>query len=321
MDQNTILFTAAAALAVLVLLAAGYGAIWLHMRRKYISFAEETCRSIDVVLNGRSEEEFDVDEDTLLSKVQMKLRRLEEITAAAARKSEARERKVQEIISDLSHQLKTPVANIIMYCDTAMNPVITEEERAKCMAVLKDQVGKLDFLVQAMIRMSRLEQNIISLHPDTVPLRHLLDRALQSIRGKAAGKNISLEILCEEDALLLCDEKWTAEALFNVLDNAVKYSPSGSRVAVRCERLEIYTKIEIKDEGIGISPEHAADVCKRFFREEKAAKTEGIGIGLYLTREILQKENGYLKIGPGERAGTAVSIYLLNAEEFKNASK
>lgn len=321
MDQNTILFTAAAALAVLVLLAAGYGAIWLHMRRKYISFAEETCGSIDAVLNGRSEEEFDVDEDTLLSKVQMKLRRLEEITAAAARKSEAREREVQEIISDLSHQLKTPVANIIMYCDTAMNPVITEEERAKCMAVLKDQVGKLDFLVQAMIRMSRLEQNIISLHPDTVPLRNLLDRALQSIRGKAAEKKISLEMLCDEDVILLCDEKWTAEALFNVLDNAVKYSPSGSRVAVRCERLEIYTKIEIKDEGIGISPEHAADVCKRFFREEKAAKTEGIGIGLYLTREILEKENGYLKIRPGERAGTAVSVYLLNAEEFKNASK
>lgn len=321
MDQNTILFTAAAALAVFVLLAAGYGAIWLHMRRKYISFAEETCRSIDAVLNGRSEEEFDVDEDTLLSKVQMKLRRLEEITAAAARKSEARERKVQEIISDLSHQLKTPVANIIMYCDTAMNPVITEEERAKCMAVLKDQVGKLDFLVQAMIRMSRLEQNIISLHPDTVPLRNLLDRALQSIRGKAAEKKISLEMLCDEDVILLCDEKWTAEALFNVLDNAVKYSLSGSRVAVRCERLEIYTKIEIKDEGIGISPEHAADVCKRFFREEKAAKTEGIGIGLYLTREILEKEKGYLKIRPGERAGTAVSVYLLNAEEFKNASK
>lgn len=121
--------------------------------------------------------------------------------------------------------------------------------------------------------------------------------------------------------ILLCDEKWTAEALFNVLDNAVKYSPSGSRVTVHPERLEIYTKIEIRDEGTGISPEHAADVCKRFFREKKAAKTEGVGIGLYLTREILEKENGYLKISPGEKRGTTVSVYLLNAGEFMNTSK
>ena len=80
--------------------------------------------------------------------------------------------------------------------------------------------------------------------------------------------------------------------------------------------METYTKIGIEDEGIGISPEHAADVCKRFFREKKAAKTEGVGIGLYLTREILEKENGYLKIGPGERTGTTVSVYLLNAENL-----
>ena len=315
MEQRAILFITGSVVAFLFLVLLGVisAGIWLHMRKKYISFAEETCRSIDAVLKGRSAEAFDMDEDTLLSKVQMKLKQLEEITAAASRKSQAREQEVQGIISDLSHQLKTPVANIMMYCDTALNPVITEEERAKCMAVLKDQVGKLDFLVQAMIRMSRLEQNIISLHPEPVSLQHLLDRTLQSVRGKAAGKNISLEILCEEDSLLLCDEKWTAEALFNVLDNAVKYSPSGSRVTVRCERLETYTKIGIEDEGIGISPEHAADVCKRFFREKKAAKTEGVGIGLYLTREILEKENGYLKIGPGERTGTTVSVYLLNA--------
>lgn len=321
MDDRTVFFIMTSVILFFVLLGAASAGIWLHMRRKYISFAEETCRSIDAVLNGKSKEAFDMDRDTLLSKVQMKLKRLEEITAAAARKSEAREQEVQEIISDLSHQLKTPVANIMMYCDTAMNPVITEEEREKCMLILKDQVGKLDFLVQAMIRMSRLEQNVISLHPDVVSLRCLMGRTLQSIRGKAAEKKISLKILCEEDTSLLCDEKWTVEALFNVLDNAIKYSSSGSVVTVNSERFEIYTKIEIKDEGIGISPEHAADVCKRFFREEKAAKTEGVGIGLYLTREILEKENGYLKISAGERKGTTVSIYLLNAGELMNTLK
>ena len=113
--------------------------------------------------------------------------------------------------------------------------------------------------------------------------------------------------------MLWCDEKWTLEALTNVLDNAVKYSPKGRRVQVCSECLEIYTKISISDSGIGILPEHINDVCRRFYREERAAKTEGLGIGLYLTREILDREKGYLKIFSEKNQGTTVALYLLNA--------
>lgn len=312
MEQQELFF---AAVAVFIAILSGTAAgIWLYMRKKYISYTEKVLSSIDDILAGRGTERFDVEEETLLSKVQMKLKKLAEITAAAARKSEEREQEVQGIISDISHQLKTPIANIVMYCDTAMNPKVPEEKRAMCMEILKDQVDKLDFLVQAMIRMSRLEQNIIALHQDKVSLQGLLERAVRSIRARAADKNIRVELICEEDAALYCDEKWTTEALFNVLDNAVKYSPQGSRIAVRTERLEIYTKINITDQGVGISPEHTADVCKRFFREEKVAKTEGVGIGLYLTREILDKEKGYLKIRSEEGSGTTVSVFLVNAD-------
>ncbi len=312
MAEQTIFFITAGA-AILAISGSAAAGIWLHMRRKYISFTEKICKRIDDILEARGTEAFDTEEDTLSSKVEMKLKRLQEITSSAARESEAREAEVQEIISDLSHQLKTPVANIMLYCDTAANPLLAEEKRRKCMEILKQQVSKLDFLVQAMIRMSRLEQNVIALRPGEVSLLRLLERSEQSIRAKAEARGILTDISCREDVRLFCDEKWTAEAILNVLDNAVKYSPPGSRITVRTERLEIYTKIEIADEGPGISPEHVTDVCKRFFREDKAAETEGVGIGLYLTREILEKEKGYLKIYSGKHKGAVIAVYLPNA--------
>lgn len=301
-------------LAFVLLLAAAAAGIWLYMRRKYIAYTEAVCGSIDDLLAGKGTAGFRLDEDTLLSKTQMKLKYLNDITAAAARESERQKLEVQGVVSDISHQLKTPIANVVMYCDTAMNPALSGEERRRCMEVLKGQVAKLDFLVQSMIRMSRLEQNMITLRPEPTDLRQLMEDAAESVAVSAEKKHICMEVDCPEEAVLSCDEKWTLEALFNILDNAVKYSPEGSRIRICSERMEIYTKITVEDEGIGISPEHINDVCRRFFREEKAAKTEGLGIGLYLTREILSRETGYLKIRSKEGNGTAVSVYLLNAE-------
>lgn len=300
------------AAAVVLLTAAVSAGIWIYMRGKYIRFTEKVCGSIDDILKGRDLEEMDTENESLDSRATMRLKRLREITAASARESERQKQEIQSVVSDISHQLKTPITNVVMYCDTAMNPRLTEEERIRCMGVLKGQVERLDFLVQALIRMARLEQNMLRLQPRKTSLRGLTGDAAEIIRAKAGEKDITLEIFCPEDADLWCDEKWTLEALTNVLDNAVKYSPEGSRIRMYCERLEIYTKISVSDRGIGILPEHINDVCRRFYREERAAKTEGLGIGLYLTREILDKEKGYLKISSKENEGTTVSLYLLN---------
>lgn len=299
--------------AALLLAGAVSAGIWFYLRGKYIRFTEEVCRSIDNILAGKDPQSMETEEESLASKTAMRLKRLREITAASARESERQKQEVQSVVSDISHQLKTPIANVVMYCDTAMNPQLSEEEKTHCMEVLKGQVERLDFLVQALIRMARLEQNMLRLQPQPTSLRELVNHAADIIRAKAAEKEIEVETSCPEDAMLWCDEKWTLEALTNVLDNAVKYSPKGKRVQVCSECLEIYTKISISDSGIGILPEHINDVCRRFYREERAAKTEGLGIGLYLTREILDREKGYLKIFSEKNQGTTVALYLLNA--------
>lgn len=308
-DMSEWIIALAAAAIGIGLAAAG---IWIYMRRRYIAYTEEVCGSIDRILAGEKLEEQPCDEDTLFSKVQMKLERLREITAVSAQESEERKLEVQGIVSDISHQLKTPIANVVMYCDTAVNPELTEEDRAKCKEILRGQVGKLDFLVQSLMRMSRMEQNMITIRPEKVSLARLMEDAAQSVAAQAGKKGIIVKTECPEEVYLYCDERWTLEAVFNVLDNAVKYSPDGGTVVIRSRRMEIYTAVVVEDGGFGISPEHINDVCKRFFREERVKRTEGLGIGLYLTREILEKESGYLRIRSQVNRGTEVSLFLLN---------
>ena len=153
---------------------------------------------------------------------------------------------------------------------------------------------------------------MIEPHPENTSLKGTLSRAVSTVYMKAFEKGIDLSEEEFSDVLIPHDSRWTAEVFLNVLDNAVKYSDEGGKISIEAQPFEIYTRIQIKDNGIGISSEHVTDVCRRFFREERGNRTEGLGIGLYLTREILEKEQGYMKIRSEIDEGTEVSRYILN---------
>lgn len=310
MDNWKIWLTIAVASAFCVLVI--WGCMRIYMRKQYVTFTEEICASIDCILKGESPDDFSLDDETLLSKVQMRLKRLSDITEAAARESEEQKRQVQSIVSDIAHQLKTPIANITMYCDTAVRGELPEETRKECLSVLGKQVKKLDSLIQSLLQMSRLENHIIMLHPERNQLINTLYEVVESIRLRVRNKKQDIRLDCPEDIILSYDEKWTAEAIFNIVDNSVKYSAEGGKIRIYAEPLEMFTKITVEDNGMGIAPGHINDVCKRFYREEKVARTEGVGIGLFLTREIITRQNGFLKIQSTEGEGTKVAVYLPN---------
>lgn len=300
------------AVVVVALIACIWGAAWISMRRRYVEFAEGICESIDMILKGESIQDFAMEEDTLPSKVQMKLSRLGEITTAAMKEKEAQKTEVQCIVSDISHQLKTPISNITMYCDTIMQQSLSEDVRAQCMNVLGQQVKKLEFLVQSLFKMSRLENNLITLHPEWNCVNDTIADVVESIKRKAQEKGLEIQVNCENEVVLYYDTKWTTEALLNIVDNSVKYTPEGGRVKIWVEPLEMFTKIIVQDNGTGIAAEHINDVCKRFFREEKASRTEGVGLGLYLSREIMLRQKGYIKIQSEKDKGTEIALYFLN---------
>ena len=217
---------------------------------------------------------------------------------------------MQELISDISHQVKTPISNLKMVNATLLEQPMPEEKRRKFLQASSGQLEKLDFLMQAMIKTSRLETGVISLERKVQPIYDTLAAALGGILLNAERKNIHVSVDCPTDIVLAHDRKWTSEALFNILDNAVKYTNADGDIQVSVQSWELYVKIDIIDSGKGIAENRQGMIFKRFYREEEVHDIEGIGIGLYLAREIVTKQGGYIKVTSRVGHGSAFSVFL-----------
>lgn len=300
-------------LAVLfsLLLAGIMGVGYYLCRRRMDRITEQICDSIDRLIDGKkivgSKER-----ETLTSKITMKLDKLSDVTASAVAQSLSQKQEVQQMVSDISHQLKTPIANIRMYSDTIANSELPKQQEQKFLEVLNGQVKKLEFLVNALIKMSRLESRLIHLQKADTQVSALLEEITDSVTPRADEKHIRIQIACPEILTLACDPKWAAEALFNILENAVKYTEENGRIFIRAERLEMYSKIEITDNGIGISPERVNDIFKRFYRDSQVRRIEGLGIGLYLSRHIISQQGGYIRVQSRPGQGSTFSVFLPN---------
>jgi signal transduction histidine kinase len=217
---------------------------------------------------------------------------------------------LQELISDISHQVKTPIANLKMVNSTLLEQNVPQDKQREFLLASDTQLDKLDFLMQAMIKTSRLETGVISPEKKEQPIYDTLAIALGGILLNAEKKQIGVQVDCPKYLTVSHDRKWTGEALFNILDNAVKYTPDRGRIHVRVEALEMYLKIDISDTGIGIPEQHQGTIFKRFYRENTVHDIDGIGIGLYLAREIVTMQGGYIKVKSEVGRGATFSVFL-----------
>ena len=282
----------------------------VFLRQKLVVFSDSLCKTIDNMLDGVSSPPQVYEEESLFYKINHRLVRLYEVMREN-RESVAKERAdLQELISDISHQVKTPIANLQMVNATLLEQPVTEEKRQEFLLASSGQLEKLDFLMQAMIKTSRLETGVIALDRKVQPIYNTLAAALGGILLNAEKKNIHVSVECPPDILLAHDKKWTSEALFNILDNAVKYTPAGGTIQVSVQSWELYVKIDITDSGKGIAESRQGMIFKRFYREEEVHDVEGIGIGLYLAREIISMQGGYIKVTSALGSGSTFSVFL-----------
>ncbi|WP_461810160.1 sensor histidine kinase [Faecalimonas sp.] len=224
--------------------------------------------------------------------------------------------KLKELVSDISHQTKTSIANIKLYLE-----IMTDESNFKknqeYMRKMNGQINKLDFLLQSMVKMSRLEIGTIKIQKQNTLLADTLAMAISNVIIKAENKDIKIKVEYDEKLKLIHDKKWTTEAIFNILDNAVKYTNNGGHIRVVVCRQELFTKISIEDNGKGIVPERLGTIFTRFYREPEIHDNEGIGIGLYLARKIITLQNGYIEVQSKVGKGSIFMIYLPNRDSGK----
>ena len=273
-------------------------------------FTRKLCREMDQMISGSREPVRASDSETLFARISYRLTRLYDIMQENRRKASGERQELQMLVSDVSHQVKTPVSNLKMVADTLLSKPVTEEERREFLKGIRNQTEKLEFLFQALVKTSRLETGAIRLEKKDAPLMDTLAMALSGIVYAAEKKNICVTVDCPDDLRLSHDSKWTAEALFNLLDNAVKYTPAGGAIRVFVEQWEMYVKIDVSDTGKGIPESNQAAVFRRFYREEEVHGEPGIGIGLYLAREIVTKQGGYIKVTSEVGRGSTFSVFL-----------
>ena len=282
-----------------------------HFFGKRLSlFTSDLCKTLDNMIDGAEEPEQADDSETLLARISHRLSRLYQIMQENRRKVEEERQELQSLVSDISHQVKTPVSNLKMATDTLLTKPVTESERIDFIQGIRAQTDRLDFLFQALVKTSRLETGAVQLQKNIGLLYDTVAQAMSGIVYAAEKKQISVLVNCPEDLSVSHDSKWTAEAIFNLLDNAVKYTPEGGKITVAVEEWEMYVEIKVTDTGKGISESNQATIFRRFYREEDVHEQPGVGICLYLTREIITQQGGYMKVVSELGKGSAFSVIL-----------
>lgn len=267
---------------------------------------------LDSALDG-SFEEYHYDE-TELSKIETKWNRFLSSSSLARKNIEKEKENLQSLVSDISHQTKTPVANMKLYAELLEEGIAREnpdrEQMLFMAGEMKKQAERLEFLIQALTKMSRLETNLVVVQPEKQPVEPLIFQAVAQIRPKAEACEIDVKIQGNQKITACYDKKWSIEALYNLLDNAVKYSPRGSQVNLRVQEYSMYCEICVEDRGIGMTEEEIPKVFQRFYRGKQVQQKPGVGIGLYLVREIVKKQKGYVKIKSQPGKGSRISLFL-----------
>lgn len=282
------------------------------IRRKVIKFNDEICDVIDKVITYDEDICFDIEHDTLISKIHNKLKQLIEKLNIDRIKYLDEKESIKSLISDISHQIKTPISNLTIYNQTLLERDLEKDRQKEFLNNMKFQIQRLEWLMKALINMSRLESGIINLNKEDLRVEDTISEALSGIYIKASSENINIITNCDQNIILNHDRKWLKEAIFNVLENSVKYTKENGNINISVLKGELFTEISITDDGIGINEWEINDIFKRFYRSSEVSKVEGVGIGLYIVREIVTKHGGYVKVKSKKGQGTTFKIFIKN---------
>ncbi|MCM1261081.1 MAG: HAMP domain-containing histidine kinase [Butyrivibrio sp.] len=292
------LFTVVVCVVVIVLYI-------IYEKRRINKIMQHIEEMLDAAMDGRCTE-LTYDE-TRLSRLESRFMQYLIANELAVKKLTDEKDKINMLISDISHQTKTPIANLLLYSE-----LLSEEqlpaEADESVVKIHAQAEKLSFLISSLVKLSRLETGIVKVNPSARALNELLIEIYEQYKPAADKKGLKL-IVHESDEWAVFDAKWTLEAVGNIVDNAIKYTERGT-VDVAVTAYESFICIKVSDSGIGIKESETAQVFGRFYCSQDANDEKGVGIGLFLARQIVQSQGGYIKLKSLEGQGSEFSIYL-----------
>lgn len=296
---------------------------------------EELSAALESLINGEEPALDRISEDTLPSKIRNQILRLNDKMRGSEQALLKEREEIRGLIADTAHQLRTPLANMESYLSlmkadlerrTGASESIRMEDQAYYIRAIAESEEKIRFLTEGFIRMARLENGIIQIRKDSLDMEGTLLGSILQAKKAADEKQIEIRLTMsgesgrtkktsgrekgkEAGSAVLHDPQWLGEAVFNLLDNSIKYSPEGSTIHVSTVKNEMFFRIEVRDEGTGIEEGEENLIFRRFYRGKHVNGQNGFGLGLYLSREIVQRHGGFMKVKRLE-PGLSVGIYL-----------
>ena len=250
-------------------------------------------------------------DESRLSRLEARMERLLRAGELAKTHMEDERTRIKGLIGDISHQTKTPLANVVLYAQLLCEQSLPPDALDMAQRIAR-QSEKLCFLISALVKLSRLEAGVFRMSPYPQALEPIIQGATASYAAQASSRGISLTAEMG-DATAVCDAKWTREALEILIDNAVKYVQAGGCVRVAVRSYELFVCIDVEDDGPGIPEEEQARVFERFYRGAHSAQEEGVGIGLFLARQIIQAQGGYIRLRSQPGTGATFTLFLPRA--------
>ena len=270
---------------------------------------EALSEALEKLINGEEPETAGISQDTLPSKVRSQILRLGEIMKAKDQALGKEKEEIRGLIADTAHQLRTPLANMESYLELLETMDWEEKERENYLLALRESQEKIRFLTEGLIKMARLESRIIQIRKEARDLQETLLESILQVKKEAEEKHIEIRLEMTEGEQAPHDRQWLGEAVYNLLDNSVKYSEEYGQILMTVVRNEMFTEIRVCDWGRGIEEGEENLVFGRFYRGKNVSGEKGFGLGLYLAREIVHQHGGFLKLKRQE-PGLSVSIYL-----------
>lgn len=276
-----------------------------------------TYRRVDELLDRVLNQEVIVDSDVKegeYSALVSKIKQIQDVLENHVRSAETEKKQVKSLVSNMSHQLKTPLANLSLYAEILGKNELSQERKNEFFSKMQRQIEKLSWMVESLSKMVKLEQNLDDFEVKNTKIRQTILEAVDTVYEKLEKKEIHFDMESFEDRFLYHNRKWTVEVLVNLLENAMKYTERGGFISIRVKAYEFYTEIQISDNGRGIRQEELTDIFKRFYRSPEVENIEGSGIGLYLSNLILEKEKGYITVVSEYGKGSCFSVFLQNCK-------
>ena len=257
---------------------------------KYIVLRNEMSELsdyIDKALDGNLEiTEFDEKE---LSKIKSKFIKFLYASQVKEAKINTEKSKTKDLIADISHQTKTPITNLSLYIS-----LLEDDPKDEYLEIIKYELNKLEFLIQNLVKSSRLESDIISLQKHQANLKDIVEDVLREFKVILEEKCISIDLKAE-DLIFNLDERWLKEAIHNLVDNAIKYSPNGSTINISIYKSYLNYNLDIENECKDLSEETLPKIFERFYRGKNSVSKDGLGLGLFIAREIIEKHGGNIR--------------------------